>query len=82
MNLTKPEFAEYVTNMRESVNLSQREFAELLGISITSMVIYEDATHPRLPRHLMEFIYDLQELVKRLKREERSCPERKALLQP
>jgi transcriptional regulator with XRE-family HTH domain len=71
MNLTKPEFAEYVTNMRESVNLTQHEFAELLGISITSMVIYEDATHPRLPRHLMEFDYDLKELVKRLKRSDR-----------
>jgi hypothetical protein len=82
MNLTKAEFAEYVTNMRESVNLNQYQLAEHMELSITTIVIYEDPNHHRFPREQIEFIYDLRELVKRLKKEERSCPERKALLQP
>jgi predicted transcriptional regulator len=64
MNLTKPEFAEYVTYMRESVGLSHEELAKLLGVNTETVKYYENQKDRRMPRDLHIFLYDFKEVIK------------------
>ncbi|MCM3651311.1 helix-turn-helix domain-containing protein [Metabacillus litoralis] len=60
--LTKEEFADFVRFMRQSINLSQKDFADALGVSNTTVSKWEQAYF--MPHRAKLIIKNIRTVVK------------------